>query len=181
MAVGTATTLLRVVMIRSQLRLSALIAADLGEQFFAAVLQKPFAWHLKQKSSTVLGYLTKDVDQAFGSIQGLLLVVVNPAIVVLPGGSLIALAPAVMMLVGSLLAGVYLLLIHFTRGAMRADDEHLTSNYHGLQVAQEGLAEFAMCFSIAAKLSICTSTGNASVALGWRLRPSTSKPKHRST
>jgi len=139
-AVVIASTLLRVFTIRTQLRLSALIAADLGEQVFAAVLQRPFGWHLKQNSSSVLGYLTKDVDQAFGSIQGLLLLVVNLAIVVLLGASLIALAPAVMLVIGALLAGFYLLVFRFTRGAMRADGERLTSNYQGsLQVAQEGL------------------------------------------
>jgi len=140
MAVVIASTLLRVVTIRTQVRLSALIAADLGEQVFAAVLQRPFAWHLKQNSSSVLGHLTKDVDQVSGSVQGLLVVVVNLAIVVLLGGSLIALAPAVMLVIGAMLAGFYLLVFRFTRGAMRADGERLTSNYRGsLQVAQEGL------------------------------------------
>jgi ABC-type multidrug transport system fused ATPase/permease subunit len=140
MAVVAVSTLLRVITIRIQLRLSSLIAADLGEQVFAAVLQRPFAWHVKQNSSSVLGYLTKDVDQVFASIQGLLLLVVNLAIVVLLGGSLIALAPAVMLLISALLAGFYLLVFCFTRGAMRADGERLTSNYQGsLQTAQEGL------------------------------------------
>ena len=39
------------------------ISADLGEQVFAAVLQKPFSWHLQHNTSNVLGYLTKDVEQ----------------------------------------------------------------------------------------------------------------------
>jgi ATP-binding cassette subfamily B protein len=140
MVVVIVSSLLRVLTIRIQLRLSALIAADLGEQVFAVVLQKPFAWHLEHNSSTVLGFLTKDVDQTFASIQALLLVVVNLAIVLLLGGSLIALAPGVMLVIGALLAGFYLLVFRFTRGALRADGERLTSNYQGsLQVAQEGL------------------------------------------
>ena len=134
------STTLRVFTIRAQLRLAALIAADLGEQVFAAVLQKPFAWHLRHNSSQVLGYLTKDVDQANGSVQALLLVVVNLAIVLLLGGSLIALAPGVMLVIGALLAGFYLLVFRLTRGALRADGQRLTSNYQSsLQVAQEGL------------------------------------------
>jgi len=140
MLVVIVSSLLRVLTIRIQLRLSALIAADLGDQVFAAVLQKPFAWHLEHNSSTVLGFLTKDVDQTFGSIHALLGLLVNLAVVLLLGASLIAMAPAVMLVIGALLAGFYLLMFRFTRGALRGDGERLTSNYQSsLQVAQECL------------------------------------------
>ena len=140
MMVVVGTSLLRVITIRSQLRLGALITADFGQQVFAAVLRRPFAWHLSQNSSAVLGYLTKDVDQVSASIKALLIVVVNLAIVVLLGGSLIALAPVVMALVGAVLAGFYLLVFRFTRGSLRADGQRLTGNYQSsLQVAQEAM------------------------------------------
>lgn len=140
MAVVIVSTFLRVLTIRMQLRLSALIVSDLGDQVFAAVLQKDFAWHLEHNSSSVLGHLTKDVDQAYSSIQVLLLMVVNLAIVVLLGGSLIVLAPGLMMLISALLAGFYILVFRFTRGTLRADGQLLTTSYQaGLQVAQEAL------------------------------------------
>jgi ABC-type multidrug transport system fused ATPase/permease subunit len=124
----------------TQLRLAALIAADLGEQVFAAVLHKPFSWHLQHNSSSVLGFLTKDVEIVGESIRGLLQVVVNLAVLLMLGVSLIALAPGVMVVVSALLAGFYLLVFRFTRGDLRAAGERLTSNYQsGLQVAQEGL------------------------------------------
>ncbi len=140
MAVVALSTALRVFTIQVQLRLAALMGADLGDQVFAAVLHKPFPWHLQHNSSSVLGFLTKDVDQVFASILALLQVVVNLAIVVLLGAFLIALAPGVMAVVTALLAGFYLLVFRFTRGALRADGEQLTSNYQSsLQVAQESL------------------------------------------
>jgi ABC-type multidrug transport system fused ATPase/permease subunit len=140
MAVVVVSSLLRVFTIRSQLRLAALITADLGQQAFASLLRRPFAWHLDQNSSTVLGYLTKDVDQVSGTIQPLLLVVVNLAIVVLLGGSLFALAPSVMGVMGGLLAGFYVLVFRFTRGTLKADGQKLTQSYQSsLQVAQEAL------------------------------------------
>ena len=140
MVVVALSSALRVVTIQAQLRLAALIAADLGEQVFAAVLQKPFAWHLRHNSSQVMGYLTKDVDQVFSSIQALLLIVVNLAIVLLLGGSLIALAPAMMVTISAMLTGFYLLVFRFTRGELRADGERYTNFYQSsLQVAQEGL------------------------------------------
>ena len=139
-AIVIASTMLRVLTIRTQLRVAALIAADLGEQVFAAVLQKPFAWHMQHNSSSVLGHLTKDVDSTASSIQALLLVVVNLVIVVLLGGSLIALAPGVMLVIGALLVSFYVLVFRLTRGAMRADGLLLTTSYQaGLQVAQESL------------------------------------------
>lgn len=140
MAVVTLTSLLRVLTIREQLRLAALIAADLGDQVFASVLHKPFSWHLSHNSSSVLGHLSKDVDQTYYSIQALLMMATNLMIVVLLGGSLILLAPSISLVIGVILAAFYLLVFRFTRGALRADGECLASNYESsLQVAQEAL------------------------------------------
>ena len=134
------STSLRVVTIRAQLRLAAMIASDLGEEVFASVLHKPFTWHLEHNTSSVLGNLTKDVDQANGSIQALLVMVVNLAIVLLLGISLISIAPGVMLAIGSILAGFYLLVFRFTRSALRSDGQRLTANYQSsLQVVQEAL------------------------------------------
>ncbi len=134
------STLLRVATIRAQLRLGALIAADLGERVFTEILGRPYPWHLRHNSSTTLTHLTRDVDQAYGSIQGLLLLVVNVAIVLLLGGSLIAMAPGVMLVVAVLLGGFYLLVYRYTRGALRSDGIALTTYYQAtMQVAQEGL------------------------------------------
>lgn len=138
--VVTITTLLRVFTIQVQLKLAALIGSDLGEQVFAAVLSRPYRWHLQHNSSTTLGYLTKDVDQVFNSVQGLLVVIVNLALVIILGLSLIALAPKVMLAVAILFLIFYLLVYRFTRGELASDGKRLISNYEtSLQVAQEGL------------------------------------------
>jgi ATP-binding cassette, subfamily B, bacterial PglK len=135
-----ASSLLRVLTIQVQLKLSALIGSDLGEQVFEAVLDRPYEWHLKHNSSTTLGYLTKDTDQVFSSVQALLTVVVNLAIVILLAGSLIVLAPEMMLAISIFFAGFYLLTYRFTRGQLRIDGQELTKNYQkSLQVAQEGL------------------------------------------
>jgi ABC-type multidrug transport system fused ATPase/permease subunit len=140
MTVVVASSLLRVFTIRSQLRLAALMTADLGERVFAAVLRRPYAWHLQHNSSSVLGHLTKDVDQVAGSIQALLVVLVNLAIVVLLGGSLIALAPGVMVVVALLLGSFNLLVFRLTRATLRLDGQRITTNHQAsLQVAQEAL------------------------------------------
>jgi ABC-type multidrug transport system fused ATPase/permease subunit len=140
MTVVVLSTALRVFTIRSQLRLGALISADLSDRVFAQVLQRPFAWHIQQNSSTILGHLTHDVDKAAVSIKGLLQLAVSLAVVVVLGGSLVALAPGVMLVIGVLLATFYLLLFRFTRATMRADGQRARVNFQGsLQLAQEAL------------------------------------------
>jgi len=140
MAVVVMSTALRVLAIRSQLRLSALITSDLGERVFSEVLHRHYAWHLRTNSSTVLSYLTQDVYLVFGCVQGLLLLFMNALIVLLLSTSLIALAPAVMLVVGALLGAFYLLVFRFTRGQLRRDGSVVMEEYQrSMQIVQEGL------------------------------------------
>lgn len=140
MGVVVVSSFLRVLTIILQVRLAALIVADLGEQVFTSVLRRPYAWHLQQNSSSILSFLTTDIDQVGSSVQSLLIVVVNLTIVVLLGGSLIALAPGVMLAVSALLAGFYSLVFHYTRGSLRVDGQRRATNYQAcLQVTQESL------------------------------------------
>jgi len=135
-----ASSLARVFTIQLQLKLAALIGSDLGEQVFAAVLDRPYSWHLQHNSSTTLGYLTKDIDQVFSSVQGLLIVFVNIAIVILLGASLISLSPQIMIAVATLFVSFYLIVYQLTRGNLKSDGLKLTKNYQkSLQTAQEGL------------------------------------------
>lgn len=140
MLVVVVSSALRVFTILSQLRLSALITADLGDRVFSAVLKRPYSWHLRINSSAVLSYLTRDVDGVFSSVQALLLLGMNTVIVLLLGGSLVALAPGVMVAVGALLSSFYLLVFRFTRVRLRSDGEVALQEYQrSMQLAQEGL------------------------------------------
>jgi len=140
MAVVIVSSTLRVLTIRSQLRISALITADLGEQVFAAVLERPYAWHLRTNSSAVLSYLTRDVDAVFACVQALLVLAMNVVIVLLLGSSLIALAPLVMVVVIALLSSFYLLIYRMTRFRLRSDGMVGIQEYQrSMQAVQEGL------------------------------------------
>lgn len=140
MAVAVVSSLLRVVTVRSQLRLAALITADLGERVFASVLIKPYAWHLANNSSKVLTYVTKDVDAANFFVQSILLLGMNLLIVLMMSSALLAIAPLVMIVIGVLLISYYLLIFRFTRGNLRLDGEQQIVSYQRtVQVVQEGL------------------------------------------
>jgi ABC-type multidrug transport system fused ATPase/permease subunit len=140
MLVVALSTTVRVFTIRFQLRLAARITADISERVYAAVLARPYAWHLANNSSTVITYLTKDVNAMYSCIQSFLLLGMNLLIVVLLGGSLIGLAPLVMCTVGLLLTAFYVLVFRFTRGTLRSDGRlQLLSYQASVQVAQEGL------------------------------------------
>ncbi|MFM7642872.1 MAG: ABC transporter ATP-binding protein [Cyanobium sp.] len=140
MAVVVLSTLLRMFAVRLQLRLSALIVAELGERVFLAVLRQPFAWHLRHNSSSVLSFLTNDVQMAQVSINAALMLLMNLSILVLLGASLFLMAPLVMLLIAPLLGGFYLLVFAFTKATLKADGYQATASYQSsLQLAQEAL------------------------------------------
>jgi len=134
------STVIRILALRFQTRISALIAADFGVQVFEAVLARPYRWHLENNSSKVLGFLTSDVEQVYTAILALTSLLLNLSIVVLLGGSLVMLAPAVMAVVGSILLLVYLLLFRFSKARLSAMGlQGSNNNQQRLQIAQEGL------------------------------------------
>jgi ATP-binding cassette subfamily B protein len=140
MAVVVLSTALRALTIRTQLRLSALIISDLGEQVFGAVLQRPYAWHLRTNSSAVLSHLTRDVDALFSCVVALLLLGMNFLIVLLTGAVLIALAPGVMLMVGVLFTCFNFLVFRFTRAQLSSDGAVALLEYQRcVQLAQESL------------------------------------------
>jgi ABC-type multidrug transport system fused ATPase/permease subunit len=134
------STLLRVASIRFQLRLGALIAADLGTQVYSSALIKPFPWHLENNTSSVIGHLTNDVNQTNGIIKSSLALLVNLSVVILLGGTLIVAAPLVMITASFLLSAFYIIIYRSVRQPLRASGKRLATNYQAsLQVAQEGL------------------------------------------
>ncbi|MFN5465679.1 MAG: ABC transporter ATP-binding protein [Cyanobacteriota bacterium] len=140
MLVVVVSTLLRLIAIRLQLRLGALIVAELGESVFLSVLRQPFAWHLKHNSSSVLSFLTNDVQQAQVSINAALVLLMNLSVLMLLGASLFLMAPLVMLVIAPLLGGIYLLVFRLTKATLKADGHRATASYQSsLQLAQEAL------------------------------------------
>jgi ATP-binding cassette, subfamily B, bacterial PglK len=140
MMVVVLSSSLRMFTIGSQLRLAALISADIGERVFASVLQRPYSWHIRTNSSEVITYLTQDVGSVFACVQAFLLLGMNAVIVLMLGGSLIALAPEVMLSVALLLTVFYLLVFRYTRAGLRTDGALQLQEYQrAMKVAQEGL------------------------------------------
>jgi ABC-type multidrug transport system fused ATPase/permease subunit len=139
-SVVVVSTALRVLTILVQLRLTALISADLGADVFTAILSRPYPWHLRTNTSTVISYLTRDVEAICSSIQAMLLLAMNGLIVLLLSVSLIALAPAVMVVVATTLIAFYLVVFRITRAGLREAGSCQVLEYQRtLQVMQEGL------------------------------------------
>lgn len=135
-----ASTIFRILTLKVQLRLSSLIASDLGERIFAAALFKPFLWHIQTNTSSIIGNLTKDVDQVYGSINGLLSIGVNAVIVLLLVASLLIISPVLIMLFIFLFILYYAILYKFTRSSLQRDGMIVTTNYEkSLQLTQEAL------------------------------------------
>jgi ATP-binding cassette subfamily B protein len=131
---------LRVLTIRSQLRLAALITADLGGKIFTAVLKKPYRWHLQTNSSQVLTFLTRDVYSALACLQAVMTLGVSLAVVIPTALFLVALSPVLMLSVVALIGIFYLLVFNYTKNSLRADGEtQMIANQKLMQVVQEGL------------------------------------------
>ena len=136
----TVSAALRILANYGQLKLTALLGADLGRQVLADVLQRPYAWHVRRNSSMVLGTLTNDVRALVASIQSILGLVVNGLIALLLLGALLSLSPSIMTTVVGFLALFYVVVYHFTRGSLVKDGWTEAREYAAtLQVAQEAL------------------------------------------
>jgi ABC-type multidrug transport system fused ATPase/permease subunit len=134
------SSLLRVATIVTQLRLTALIGADIGRLVLGSILERPYRWHLDNNSSQSLGVLTKDISNVVDTIQGYLSIGINGLLVSLLIAALLSIAPVVMALIGLTLGLWYFVVFHFTKAGLHADGEMLTTNYQrSIQTAQEAL------------------------------------------
>ena len=83
--------LVRILTLYSQYKLSNSIASDLGLKIFIKSLKMPYFWHLKNNTSILKGYLTKDVDNVSEYINGVAKCLVNLIIAFSIGSYLILL------------------------------------------------------------------------------------------
>ena len=134
------SSLLRVATIVSQLRLTAQIGADLGQQLLSTVLARPYRWHLGNNSSQTIGLLTKDISNVVDAIQGWLSLGINGLVVVLLMAALLGIAPLVMSLIALSVGSWYLLVYRFTKAGLKADGEVLSNNHQrSIQTSMEAL------------------------------------------
>lgn len=131
---------LRILAIRYQLRLSAMITADLGRKVLDAALHKSYLWHLNNNSSTILSYLATDVEVVSMTIQAILTLIPNFSITLFLGTALIALAPKSMLAISILLASFYYLVFLLTRSQLRRyGTVCVESSAQSMQIANEAL------------------------------------------
>ena len=134
------STAVRSFTIGKQLRLSALIGADIGELVFSSIIKKPFSWHLENNSSSVISRITNDVNTVNAIIQSLLVILVNLFILVLLAGSLIVVSPIMMLLMSFLLTSFYLIVFKSTRESLFTDGRNNMRLFQSsLAVAQGAL------------------------------------------
>lgn len=137
LSVGSA---IRIVTLRFQQRLVAIIATDLAAKVFANVLYRPFSWHIGYDSSRVISHLTKDIEQVNISVQSLLALGVNLTTILFLSVSLITLSPVLVCSVGLILAYFYFFIFKIVRKGFSLDGLQVVNEYEAsLKVAQDGL------------------------------------------
>ena len=104
---------LRLVAMRSQTYLSAMIVADMSCDLFEKILYKPYPWHVNNHSSKTLSYLTKDIGGVSTSLSAVLQFLLSGTIALFISVSLIFVSPIVFISIVSVLFlfyGSYLLI-----------------------------------------------------------------------
>ncbi|MDS3859258.1 ABC transporter ATP-binding protein [Thermosynechococcaceae cyanobacterium BACA0444] len=133
------SAVLRIAVIAGQLRLAALISSDLSSLVFRNVLYRPYAWHLEQNSSYILGLIFQDVETVSAFISGLLGLFSNILIVIALGISLIRISPSIMLSLILIMFVAYWAIYQKTRATLYLDGLARTQNFRkSMQIAQEG-------------------------------------------
>jgi len=132
------STLLRLYTVFYQLKLAALITADIGNSTFESIVHKPYLWQLQKSSSKIIGCLTKDVDQLSATIQSFLLLIINIVLVVILGTWLLIQAPLLISAICIALITIYSIMFSVTRSTLRRKGGDLTSSYQSsIKIIQE--------------------------------------------
>ncbi len=131
---------LRILVSLGQLKLGALISSDLSSLVFQNVLFRPYAWHLDQNSSFIIGLMFQDIDQVSVVITGILGLFSNSLIVIALGISLLSISPGIMISISIIMLFSYWVIFQLTRATLYQEGLSRTKNYRSsLQLAQEGI------------------------------------------
>jgi len=134
------SSVLRVGTIVTQLRLTALIGADISQGVLSCILKRPYRWHLNNNSAHTIGILSQDISNVVDTIQGLLSIGINGILVSLMITALLGIAPLIMSWIMLTLGLWYVLIFRFIKAGLQRDGETLSRNNQGsIQTAQEAL------------------------------------------
>ncbi len=134
------SAVLRILVTLGQYKLGALIASDLSALVFENVLFRPYAWHLNQNSSFILGLMFEDIDRVSLVIIGILGLFSNVLIVITLGFSLLTISPVIMLMISVIMLLSYWIIFQLTRATLYQDGLSRTQSYRGsMQLAQEGI------------------------------------------
>ncbi len=134
------STSLRTITMRFQYKLGNLIAGDIGQIVLSSILKKPYEWHISSSSSTIIGILTKDVDEVSGIVKAYLAFTVNFSLIIIVGTSLIWYEPKITLITISLIALLYITILKRFKDLFRKDGKTSIAKYkQSLKVIQESL------------------------------------------
>lgn len=140
MLIVVATAFLRVITTAGQFRLVAVVNYDLSRRIFHNVINRPYAWHLRNNSSFLINTLTKDIDQAVESFKGILGFLLNFIIVLSLATALFFISPILMLGASGIFASFYSVVFRFTQANIVKNGEIQTaSNASLIKIMQEGM------------------------------------------
>lgn len=134
------STTLRTITMRFQYKLGDSITGDIGQIVLRSILNKSYEWHMCSSSSTIIGTLTKDVDEVSSIYKAYLAFSVNFTLILIVGTSLIWYEPKITLITISLIALLYLTILKKLKDLFRKDGKERMIKYQqSLKVIQESL------------------------------------------
>jgi ATP-binding cassette subfamily B protein len=132
---------LRLLNMRSQLRIAAAIGSDLSGQVYQRTLLQPYAFHARYNTSELISSITEDVGSVSrGLLPSVLYLLSNSFLVVAIAVSLLLINTRVALTASCVLGLTYFFLLRFTKQALSRNSHQLVhQNRLLLKYLQEGL------------------------------------------
>ena len=121
--------LFRIFTLFSQYIISSSIASDLGLKIFKRSLNMPYSWHLKNNTSILKGYLTKDVDNVSEYVNGMTKFLVNSIISFSIGLYLVLLYPKRTSILIIVLFFIFFIIFIFLKRSLNSDGNSYSRKY----------------------------------------------------
>jgi ATP-binding cassette, subfamily B, bacterial PglK len=135
------SSLLRLVSVRGQFRLSASIGSDLSCRIYSSTLFRPYIFHTKNNTSNLIANITHDVDEISRYLLPAIFLFISNSFLVLIISSVLLLIDPIAALSSAFVLGLsYSLIIKFTRSTLSRNSSQVSILGRTLvKYIQEGL------------------------------------------
>lgn len=132
------STLLRIITIKYQFKLSALICSDIADIVMTSVINRPYEWFIKQNTSSIISNTTLDIDRTYIVIVGIMQFFINSFIIAILSIYLWIASPLYFTIISICLTTAYYFTFKYNRRNLSSEGYQVTDNYEkSVKLSQE--------------------------------------------